>query len=215
MKRYHYRGTQDNEFKLFESDDLVIVRTKENWNPQEWLSVQAADVEIDHVKEVDVYPEASVYVFKLLHDISARTRDQFKESIKNLDDKRIVFIGTVFINEFGSYQIYTGNLFLKFQNHVDESVQRSILGAHNLKEKRKLKFSQCAYFLEPEEDTGRDIFELSTDLLSLPEVELCHPELVVARKTIEYRDSGLPEEQEADWALRQVKLFDAWKKTKG
>ena len=48
------------------------------------------------------------------------------------------------------------------------------------------KFSPNSYFVSAEEGIGMGVFDMSEQLLQMPEVELCHPELVTARseKTI-------------------------------
>ena len=77
-------------------------------------------------------------------------------------------------------------MFVKFADDLSGAAcQRALLDA-NLVVKEQLRFALDSYFVQATEGTGQRVFEISLELLSKPEVDFCHPELICPRaaKTI-------------------------------
>ena len=215
MKTYRHKGKLGNLQHIYESKDMFIIRTFDSFDPKMLLNDHANRMGHIGVERVDHFPEASVYLFTLKKNIQNDSLSNFKKAISNLKDERIRFIGTVYQNKQGNYQIYTGNLFLKFKDDISENVQHELIDQFGLKKKLALTFNNGSYFLEPLEELGRDIFEKAEELLSHDSVELCHPEIVVKRKSISF---GAPIEEPAvnnDWLAKMIRLPQAWQHTKG
>ncbi|MBK7223377.1 MAG: S8 family serine peptidase [Saprospiraceae bacterium] len=164
---------------------------------------------------LDYYPEASVYVYQL--SISSKTeRDIIKEKIEGLLHRNIEFVGSVFKrSDNGVYQIYTGNLFLKFRRGTTHKHIEIFFHKYGLIKKSELKFAVNSFFVEFENPIGRSIFEKSVEILQEDIVEICQPELVVNRKVFNAEVMPDVELLYDEWAAKMIRLKEAWSFTKG
>ncbi|MCE7043290.1 S8 family serine peptidase [Dyadobacter sp. CY312] len=212
---FFYNGQNGEEHTLRESIDKLIIRTCDGFDPKSLLDHKLIKPFSHRLKLLDYYPEASVYVYAL-GCASADERDVIKEIFKSMEHPLIQFVGTVMERtDSGVYQIYTGNLFVKFKDEIDGFEQNDVLTRHNLRIKKYLKFTTDGYWLEPVVDAHRNIFDLCLRILEEPTVELCHPELVVSRKTILPTTIPGAVADLDDWAARMIGLRESWKTTKG
>ncbi len=213
---FKFGGQDGSEQSLVESTDKFIVRTKNGFNPKAFLETFDFSKYENRIKQLDFYPEASVYVYQLLKG-NKQERDELKTTIKAYSHEKIEFIGTIMQRkDNGVYQIYTGNLFLKFKDGTDVSDHQRILNECDLTNKRKNStLNSHAYFVEPKEKTGREIFALSIKLVNNPLVEFCHPEMVIKRKTIIQTTSSNQIDSSDEWASDMIKLKEAHKTSKG
>lgn len=215
MKQLRHKGKFGQTITLKESDDLFIVRTVNLYDPLPSLTRLGQNIGIENIEEHDVFPEASVFLYSIKEKASIEKINELKEQVKELEDPNIRFIGSIYKNQYNQYQIYTGNLFIKFENGITKVRINEIFKDYNLIEKNELSFAEGAYFIQAPDEIGREIFELSIRLLDLREVELCHPEIVVKRKSIEFKNPIDTPENNNDWMAEMIDLRKAWEVTKG
>ncbi|MBK8108835.1 MAG: S8 family serine peptidase [Saprospiraceae bacterium] len=215
MSEIFYIGQGGIKHNLVETINLLVVRTYNEFVPSELLN----NVAINGIKIVaeilDYYPEASVYVYQL--SISSKTeRDIIKEKIEGLLHRNIEFVGSVFKrSDNGVYQIYTGNLFLKFRRGTTHKHIEIFFHKYGLIKKSELKFAVNSFFVEFENPIGRSIFEKSVEILQEDIVEICQPELVVNRKVFNAEVMPDVELLYDEWAAKMIRLKEAWSFTKG
>lgn len=166
------------------------------------------------------FPESAAYVYKINALFPEEVREKIKASVRAQQHPDLDYIGTVIqYEQNGVFQIYTGNLFIKFTDGVSDRFITSFLEKCRLTPKKKLHFASNCHFVDTCYALNSDIFDLSLELLSLPEVEYCHPELVVNRRS--YSDSDNNETyrkytgRKNEWVFEKTKVFEAWKYTKG
>ena len=217
-KTYRCNG---DEISLVKSDDLFVIRTKEGVKADEILKICLKDDQCEIHNMVDDYPEANVWVFRLAAT-STFTIDSLKETVRAQDHPGLIYIGSVYRDKQSKrYQLYTGNLFVKFHDSVSKQECSNRLKDLGLKEKLKLGFATNSYFVEPLEIDNpnvvqeMDAFEWAAKLNGLSEIQSCQPELVVKRKTLEYHQQETILDPDRDWIANKIKLKDAWKFTKG
>lgn len=211
---YSYKSTTRKTYFLSESKDLLIVRTVGNFDPITIL--ENAKFASDFTIELtDEFPEASVFVYKLICQEPDIFREKLKNKINDLEHPKIVFAGTVLQFENGIYQIYTGNIFIKFQSDTSTSEHSSFLKQHNLKTKRETQFCKGGYFVEPIENIGKKIFEFCEKLMDYNITEICQPELVVKRKTLPKTEEKKGDFEDSEWAAAMIRLKEAWNISKG
>lgn len=209
--------------ELVDTPDRVVVRTRDHTDPKTfWHTIPGVSPLLSYLQREDAFPESGVYIYRIAKtdkEESVAFRTHLKEVVRAAKDPRISFIGTVIMYaNSGIYQIYTGNLFLKFHSGVSSAAIMHILSEHQLSVKNELHFAVNAFFLEAAEDLGKDIFDLAQDLLTHPEVEYAHPELVVRRKSIQENPTQNPGgilSLQHDWVLNKINAPIAWGTTRG
>lgn len=220
LRTIQYNGQNGYSHKVVETSDLFVIRTT-GGNPHNLLKEIPGLKPFQHnIVQHDQFPESNVFVFRVAGSANPESlRDEIKNSIEIYHHPKILFAGTVMCYaDSGIYQLYTNNLFIKFYKEVKECAISRIIEKHNLNVKRKIGFAANAYFVNARSEIGRDIFDQGLELLYLPEVEYCHPELVAKRKNV-YSDipgnltsiKSTPE----NWVFSKINLFEAWKYTRG
>jgi hypothetical protein len=174
-------------FKLTKCDDKLIIRTENDFDPTAILAREVHDLGYGRIQERESFPEASVVIFDLLDYSGEDVVNEIKAAIRQLDIDEIKYIGSLWKNENQQYQIYTGNVFINFKSDLQESQCLKILEENGLKKKQKIKLEEDSYFVEPYEKVGSDIFEICINLVNRNDVEICTPEIVVKRKTIQFK----------------------------
>ncbi|GAB5472418.1 MAG: hypothetical protein Mars2KO_05170 [Maribacter sp.] len=217
-KKYRANG---QEVSLIESDTLFVVRTEEGYHPASVLQVCLKNDTCEIHDEVDGYPEANVWVYRLAKD-SSFTVNSLKLAVRAQNHPGLVFIGSVYKDlETKRYQLYTGNLFVRFVAAKSEQECMQLLSEMHLKLKLKLGFTPNSFFVEPTEEQNtqfqnfQDAFEWAAYLNGLPEVFSCQPELVVKRKNLKYSEQKAILDPDRNWIANKINLKKAWKFTKG
>ncbi len=184
MYAYTYGGKQGQQFKLIEAKDLVVIRTKES-APLSQLSLSGtARALLPTLIPVCAFPEANVTVYKCL-GIGEHSAQGQRNAIRRTLSKEesIRFAGRVLKDPAtGAIVVYTENLYLQFDPELPAARCEAIMKENGVKVKEGLTFAPNAYFVEANESIGLKVFQLAAQLLSLPEVQCCHPELVRERK---------------------------------
>lgn len=184
MYQYTYGGKQGQSFQLVEAKDLVVIRTKEAL-PLSQLSVSGTARELlPALIPVSAFPEANVTVYKCL-PAAGRSSEGQRNAIRRTlkQEESIRFAGRVLKDPAsGAIVVYTENLYLQFDPGLPASRCEAIMKEKGLKVKEGLTFAPNAYFVEANEHIGLKVFSLAAQLLAMPEVQCCHPELVRERK---------------------------------
>lgn len=184
MYSYTYGGKQGQRFQLVEAKDLVVIRTKEA-APLSQLSMSGTARElVPALIPVSAFPEANVTVYKCL-PMEGRSpvgqRNAVRRALKQ--EESIRFAGRVLKDPAtGAIVVYTENIYLQFDQELPAARCEAIMKEKGLKVKEGLTFAPNAYFVEADESIGLKVFELAAQLLAMPEVQCCHPELVRERK---------------------------------
>lgn len=184
MYTYRYGGKAGQPIQLVEANDLVVVRTQKDLHLSEMdLSANTRDL-VSTMLPIAAFPEAHVTVYKIVErdDISALTiRNNVRKNLK--DQTGVRFAGRVLKDsKTGILLVYTENFFVKFHDNIASATCTSILQEFGLSIKEQLTFATNAYFAAAAEGTGLGVFDIAEKLLAKPEVEFCHPELVMEKK---------------------------------
>jgi len=216
----YFNGESGVRYDLSESDDLIIIRTREGSADAILSAIPALDSYRKYIFPFDSFPESNVYLYKCGADIKSKNfTDEIKTMIRGSRNPLICYVGTVLkFKGTEIYQIYTGNIFIKFYDHLKQNVINAILSKKNVKVKLLLHIGLNTFFSEPEEEIGRDVFELSQEFVLMPEVEYCHPELIVKTRKVLLDRLGIPEPPllgASDWILTKTGVYEAWKISRG
>lgn len=199
MYTYTFGGKGGKKTTLTESNDKVVVRTKNARKLDDAVSSdEGKQILKDFIVELE-FPEADVTVLKTKDFRPADTsvRDNARSVLKNEPELR--FAGRVLVDPDSQAPVlYSENIFIKFFDHIKADVCEKILADNNLIFKQKLEFAVNSYFVGTPENTGLQIFEIAESLLNKPEVELCHPELI--------RKKGLKNIHPDQWHLKQTTI---------
>lgn len=200
---------------LEESDSLFVIRTKNGFPPQEILSFCLKKNVCEFHDQLDSFPEASVWVFKLNQHSTLSIID-LKTIVISNNHPELIFIGSVWIDvETRRYQLYTENLFVKFLSSFSDTDCRSLLDEWGIDVKIKLDFSKNTFFIEPRDSTIIDTFSWNKILNDKDEVETCEPELIVKRKSFKSSKTTNILDPDRKWAKKAVGLYEAWEVSKG
>jgi subtilisin family serine protease len=216
----YFKGEAGVRYDLSETDDLLIIRTREGHADSILRSIPALDSFWDYLIPFDAFPEPGVYLFRCVNIANPIIlRDEIKKLIRESGHPLLRYVGTV-LKFTGTeiYQIYTGNLFIKFHDDVSPDTSLRILASNKIRIKDILNFGMNSFFAEAETDIGRDVFDLSQWFLSMTEVAYCHPELIVKTRKVLLDNRSVPEPLAADdpdWFLKKTGVFDAWKYATG
>lgn len=219
MYQYQFGGKQGITYSLIESSDLVVVRTKDASDLKNLALSTNARALVPKLLPVTSFPEANVTVYKCIDKSvgGMKLRNQVRKNFSK--EAAIRFAGRVLKDsKTNEPVIYTENFFVKFNDDITTSRCEQILEEANLGIKEQLLFAENAYFAQAAEGTGLKIFDIAAQLLSLPEVECCHPELVRQKK-----HRAIFSEQ---WYLKPLEIGNtlinqhieaalAWQQTKG
>ncbi len=189
MYKVKYGGKKGKTIDLVESQDKVVIRTKDNKELDAAPLSTACRKLVDETTEVAAFPEAGVTVRRVSPDAAdpnpegaeTRKRDKTRAALK--DEAAIRFAGRVLEDaESGEVVLYTENFFIKFYDKTSETDCQAVLDKYQLKTKNKLPFAKNAYFVEAAEGAGLKVFEIAENILKEKNVEFCHPELVQERR---------------------------------
>ena len=175
-----YGGKQKkSSYKLAISPNHIVTRINRqkpfggadrlNQKPAGWAAME----------RVFCYEHAGVEVYRITGPTKevSQMRDRWISRLKRNWDIR--FAGRVLCDpETRSPVLYTENLFVKFRDGIRPSTCRRILRSYGSIVKRDLSYAENAYFVQFPEGVGLEIFELAAKILSMTNVEFCHPELI-------------------------------------
>lgn len=184
MYSYTYGGKKGKKQTLKVAEDRIAVRTRNARKLRDAVQSKDGKEMLSHFDVEMNLPEADVSVLQAKDDVEDKLtmRDEARNVLKTEPELR--FAGRVLMDDESNKPVlYTENLFLKFEDAVDTARCEEILAQYNLKIKQKPSFAKNSYFVGAPEGTGLEVFRLSEELLALPEVELCHPELVRERSS--------------------------------
>ncbi|HOW08899.1 MAG: S8 family serine peptidase [Bacteroidales bacterium] len=182
MYTYTLGGKNGRKYVLRESSDMVAVRLMKPGTMKNIMSSARGKKILKDFELIEEFPEADISVFQAKESVSepALARDMAKSALK--DEPGLRFAGKVLIDaESNTLVLYTENIFIKFHDEVKAAVCEKIITDNGLKIKQRPRYAQNAYFVGAPENTGVRVFEIAEKLLQMPEVELCHPELIRKR----------------------------------
>ncbi|VVP60377.1 Calcium-dependent protease [Pseudomonas fluorescens] len=178
-----YFGSKDEPgFELEQSDELIVVRTRSGRSitRSSWPVPSPLSAELETGTLVAAYPEAGVEVYRVPISRGARTLADRKSALRAAPDVR--FAGGVLVDPVTKEPVlYTENLFIKFADTADPDECEATLRDAGLTVKNKVTYATNAYFVSAPESTGQKVFDIAANLLSLDEVEYCHPEMIRPR----------------------------------
>jgi subtilisin family serine protease len=194
--RYGGRRGRPVGFEL--ADDLVVVRTRLGPTLGRSVPTRGVAAVLAATERVAHFPEVGVEVLRVR---AARGRLRARDAIRRALEREagIEFAGRVLRDARSKRPVvYTENLFVKFVDGVPVSRARRLLASVGLVPRRRLALARNAWFAAARAGIGLDVFALAARLLTRPEVELCHPELVrpVARRR------AFPQQ----WHLRRTRV---------
>ncbi|MEO6039780.1 MAG: S8 family serine peptidase [Saprospiraceae bacterium] len=184
MYKVKFGGKNGKTINLVESPNMVAIRTRDNQELDEVVVSRKSRELIRESTEVANFPEAGVTVRRVGSEgapSNTALRDETRAALKQEDNIR--FAGRVLQDaESGEVMLYTENFFIKFKDTVPEAECLAVIENYKLKIKSKLAFANNAWFIEANEGTGLQVFEIAERLLKEKSVEYCHPELVQERR---------------------------------
>ncbi len=184
MYKVKFGGKNGKTINLVESPNLVAIRTKDNQEIEDVSVSRKSREMISDSTEVAAFPEAGITVLKVASEgapSSTLRRDETRAALKQ--EENIRFAGRVLQDEkSGEVMLYTENFFIKFKDNVAEADCLAMIAKYKLTIKSKLAFATNAWFVEANEGTGLQVFEIADNLLKEKLVEYCHPELVQERR---------------------------------
>ena len=183
MVTFKIGGKNGRTIKLTESDDLVVVRTK-NKRPLHQLELDSHARSLSQqLVIVASFPEADVSVYRCANR-GNKSRLQLRNQVRKVFSKHeeIHFAGRVLVDDAGMMNLYTENLFIKFIDELSPKECLDIIKKYELVVKKKVKYATNAYFLKAKEGTGMKVFDVASSLLHDKRTEYCHPELIKQKK---------------------------------
>lgn len=160
--------------RLRPSADLLVVRTRSGKPLSERANGHAGAAPLAEATVVMAVPEAGVEVYRV--PLSGAELARCKAALASDPDVR--FVGSALTDDSGEPVLYTENLFIKFVDTLATDEALRMLRTRNLTVRRRLDPSTPTFLVAAPEGTGRETFAVADDLLALPEVESCQPELV-------------------------------------
>ncbi|OED37641.1 hypothetical protein AB833_22840 [Chromatiales bacterium (ex Bugula neritina AB1)] len=172
-----YGGANGSVYKLEQSSQFMAVRTR---SKRSLLSGPVPRQECEALQGFEMcfsIPEAGVEIFEKRTSSRSITVKKAKASLRNQADVR--FAGSVLMDGNSSEPvIYTENIFVKFEDGIEQPQCRAVIAEVGLTVKRRIDYLHNAWFVAAPEGCGQVVFELAEKLLKYSGVEFCHPELV-------------------------------------
>lgn len=179
MKRMSYTAADGEEYSLVESENMIVVRTKKGVPLSRSILSNEAKKLAGKFSILEFIERADVYILEIKPTVKnpLEIKKQARELLKK--EKMIRFAGRVFVDKGSKrWVIYTNNIFIKFGENVPSNKCKGVLKQNNLKIKTRIKFSPKAWFTEPKEESGQDVFKICRQLFRRRDVVYCEPELI-------------------------------------
>ncbi len=184
MVSFSYGGKTGQRYSFSVSEDRIAVRTKSRARVLEDapysgvpLSLEARGLLAEFEPELR-FSEAGVQVLRIR---GARKRIELRDRARAVLNKEpeVRFAGRVLCEAKSKAPVlYTENLFLKLDDDSKPPEHRKLFKRFGLTIKRALDYARNAYFVGAAEGSGIKVFAIAEELLAVPIVELCHPELI-------------------------------------
>lgn len=174
-----YGGEKGKRFDLIDSDEFIVIRTHRRRPLRSTTLTKSARRMAGRFETAVRFPAAGVEILRRRRDADLGEARQILQGEEAVD-----FTGRILCDPVsGTPVVYTENLFLKFRDDCKPEIVDNVLSKSplHLRVKRRLPYARNAYFLGGRKGCGQGIFEIAEELLHLPEVELCHPEIVRER----------------------------------
>jgi len=223
QRSIYFKGNTLKPYKLIKSEQVFIIKTIANNDSEEILKkTVGGNFFEEKIKLISRFEDSYVTIYRL-----NGTKEQLEDLKKNVRSKfenQIEYIGsTLEYQNSNAYQVYTGNIYIEFNESCPNHFCLKFLEENNLINKNSLNFGDNCFFCKPKTSLGIEIFNFCEKLLDLPEVNSCHPELVTelrAQKSYDiiYNrevDEKFLESLKEDWWLEQVSIKNAWKNSQG
>ena len=177
--RYQYGG---KTFKLVESDEYVVVRTKSGRLMEDAALSSNCRKILSSLKSVLRLPAAGVEV------LATQVKDKSSRALRNKSLAGLIkeadtrFAGKVLIEPKSKRPIlYTENFFVKFNDDAKTQACKKIMKGLGLSITKEIEYLRNGFFISAKEGTGKKVFSLAEALIKSPLVDLAHPELVQER----------------------------------
>jgi subtilisin family serine protease len=175
---FRYGGADAPRRRLVEAGDCMVVRTRARGPLADTPLGRRARSLIRDWWPIARFDDAGVEVLRAPR--GAR-RSAARRALKQ--EAEIEFAGRVLRRPRSTRPvIYTENLFVKFRDGLSAGACRELIEREQLAIKSEPDYADRAYFVGAPTGCGRRVFEIADALLQQPDVELCHPELVTARR---------------------------------
>ena len=197
MVTYKIGGKEGKTIRLKESEDLVVIRTKEKKSIQDLILSSTAKSLSHQLIIVSAFPEANVSIYRCIgygSNSSKQVRNQVRKVFSS--EEEIHFAGRVLTDQAGLLTLYTENLFIKFLDDTSASMCKEIIKKFKLKTKKKVRYAKNAYFVKAEDGIGMKVFDVANELLKDNAIQYCHPELIKHKKIKDIHDQ--------QWHLKKV-----------
>lgn len=217
-KHFSYSSIAREEYSLENSENMFIIRFKSQVAPSIIFSIYSTlEKYKNRIQVKESFKESYAFIFKIEGNNPALLRDEIKAIINQNKHSNIEYIGNIKVfSGTNIYQIYTGNVFIKFRNGINQKFASKIFKRYKFKIKLVLNFAENTFFCKVPDEVGSNIFDVSLEILKYQEVEYCHPEMVVKSRTVsegtEYRNF---DGEKNLWVFEKTKIVEAWKYTKG
>lgn len=171
MLEMKFGRNDEPSYFLDVSAELITVRTR---MPGTLLSPALAPV-LDGCELVLEFPKAGTQVFRLPH--AQYNSSDCKKDLRKRPGIR--FAGRALVDVKSRQPVvYTENIFIKFLDSLSPEACLEIIDGAHLMIKTKVDYATNAYFVTPGEGIGTRVFPLALQLLTRPDVEFCHPEIL-------------------------------------
>lgn len=200
MVSYKIGGNSGKKIELKEANDLVAIRLKNAQSLQEIKLSKASRSMLNSMVRVASFPEANVNVYRVMGTgqlSDKKTRNAVRKSMGKEPEVR--FAGRTLIDKHGIIHMYTGNMFIKFKEHIPRETCIDYLLKNSLEIKKEVVYAKNAFFVKGSEGLGMKIFEISERLLESEEIEFCHPELIRQKK-----NKFVPQIFDRQWHLKDT-----------
>lgn len=179
MVRAFFGGKEGVAVELVSSDEFLVVRTARR-GPLARAALTARGLSVvAGLRTTTRFAAAGVEIVRASDNVDAAgARDVLKE------EADLQFAGRALADpETRTPVAYTENIFLKLRDDLALGEVTRIVGSlrYGLRLKRRLDFARNAFFLEAPANSGQTVFPIAEELLGMPEVEFCHPEIVRER----------------------------------
>jgi subtilisin family serine protease len=177
--KFQYGG---KTFKLVESDEFVVVRTKSGRLLEDVALSSKSRKILSSLKSVLRLPDAGVEV------LSTQAKGKSSRDLRNksvaglLKESDTRFAGKVLIEPKSKHPIlYTENFFVKFNDDAGTQKCKKVMKDLKLNITKEIEYLRNGFFISAKERTGKKVFSLAEALINNPLVDLAHPELVQER----------------------------------
>lgn len=214
----YFKGGLSTPEQLVECKYLLVIRTKPGRDIEQLIAT-CKGLGNCQIERISRFTDANVSVHRFVGGNIGRK--EVKSILRKQLANDIEYVGTLLqYKKSEVFQIYTGNIYLEFSDHISQEQANALMKKWGIKIKRSIDFSHNGYFGEPQLQKGKNIFKFCERLLKQHKkiISHCHPELVSELRTENCRFSrpgGQLSNLPADWWLQKVDAYKAWEIAQG